>query len=112
MGAGASALLVTLGPRGAAYVAAPGFDRLADRSERSNGRAGTVRTARIDAAPVDATDPTGCGDVFGATVFAGLLRGETLEASVDAGNRAAGRNATFRGASALNHHLRGSLLTL
>lgn len=112
LGAGASALLVTLGPRGAAYVAAPGFDRLADRSERSNGRAGTVRTARIDAAPVDATDPTGCGDVFGATVFAGLLRGETLEASVDAGNRAAGRNATFRGASALNHHLRGSLLTL
>ena len=71
-----------------------------------------MRTARIDAAPVDATDPTGCGDVFGATVFAGLLRGETLEASVDAGNRAAGRNATFRGASALNHHLRGSLLTL
>lgn len=112
LGAGASALLVTLGPRGTAYVAAPGFERLADRRRGSAAGHGTVRTARIEAAPVEVADPTGCGDVFGATVFAHLLRGESLEASVAAGNRAAGRNATFRGASALNHHLRGSLLTL
>lgn len=112
LGAGASALLVTLGSRGAAYVAAPGFHRLADRRRGSAAGGGTVRTARIEAVPVEATDPTGCGDVFGATVFAHLLGGETLEQSVVAGNRAAGRNATFRGASALNHHLRGSLLTL
>jgi len=112
LGAGASALLVTLGARGAAYVAAPGFGRLADRQHRSSPRAGTVRTALVEAEPLEATDPTGCGDVFGATVFSRLLAGETLEQSVVAGNRAAGRNATFRGASALNHHLRGSLLTL
>ena len=112
LGAGASALLVTLGPRGTAYVAAPGFERLADRRRGSAPGHGTVRTARIEAERVEATDPTGCGDVFGATVFAHLLGGESLEASVGAGNRAAGRNATFRGASALNHHLRGALLTL
>ena len=44
--------------------------------------------------------------------LSGFPMGESLEASVGAGNRAAGRNATFRGASALNHHLRGALLTL
>ncbi len=110
--AGASALLVTLGPRGAAYVAAPGFESLADRRRPPSAGSGTVRTARIAGAQVETADPTGCGDVFGSTTFAHLLRGESLERSVGAGNAAAARNATFRGASALNHHLRGSLLTL
>lgn len=109
LGAGVSALLVTLGPRGAVYVAAPGFERLPlDRS----GRAGAVvRTALVEAPAVDTLDPTGCGDVFGATVFAALLDGATLDQAVRLGNGAAARNATFRGASGLAAHLRGSLVT-
>jgi sugar/nucleoside kinase (ribokinase family) len=72
--------------------------------------AAPIRTALIAAPSVDAIDPTGCGDVFGATCFARLLAGETLEASLTAATAAAARNATFRGASGLTQHLRGRLV--
>ena len=92
---GVSTLIVTLGPRGAVYV--------------TDGR--TIATALIPADPVlGATDPTGCGDVFGGAAFSRLLAGESLEAAVAAGNRAAARNVTFRGASGLASHLRGELV--
>jgi sugar/nucleoside kinase (ribokinase family) len=110
---GVAALIVTLGRRGAAYVAAPGFRSLADlRSGRPMDRDadGVARTARIDAPAVDSVDPTGCGDVFGATVFARLLAGAELETAVAAGTVAAARNATFRGATGLASHLRGALV--
>ncbi len=95
LGAGASALIVTLGPRGAVYVAA----------------GNPISTALIPAEIIsDATDPTGCGDVFGATVFARLLAGEPLPSAIAAGNRAGARNVTFRGASGLAQHLRGELV--
>ena len=55
-------------------------------------------------------DTPGCGDVFGATVCARILAGDSIEAAVTAGNRAAGRNAGFRGAGGLASHLRGSLV--
>jgi sugar/nucleoside kinase (ribokinase family) len=71
---------------------------------------GVARTARIDAPAVDSVDPTGCGDVFGATVFARLLAGAELETAVAAGTVAAARNATFRGATGLASHLRGALV--
>jgi sugar/nucleoside kinase (ribokinase family) len=64
-----------------------------------------------DPAP-DPADPTGCGDVFGAAVFARLLAGEPLPAAVAAGNRAGARNVSFRGASGLAQHLRGELVAL
>ena len=108
LGVGVSALLVTLGPRGAVYVAAPGFDRLAQRGGPGDG---PVRTALVPGSPGETLDPTGCGDVFGATAFAELLGGAPLEAAVAAANRAAARNASFRGASGLAHHLRGFLVT-
>ncbi len=111
---GVSALLVTLGPQGAVYLAAPGFARLGDgRADgRAAGRTGlAVRTARLAAPAVDAIDPTGCGDVFGATAFAHLLGGATIEVAVKRASQAAARNATFRGASGLASHLRGSLVT-
>src|SRR5918911_3694705 len=47
IGAGVSLLTVTLGPRGVAYVAAPGFDGLAG-SDRPTERP-TIRSARIPA---------------------------------------------------------------
>ena len=95
--AGVELLVVTLGPRGAAYVAAP-------------GSGGTMRSARVEAEAVDAVDPTGCGDVFGASAFSRLLAGDDVEAALRHANRMAGRNATFRGATGLADHLRGELV--
>jgi hypothetical protein len=105
MDAGASSVIVTLGPRGAVF-----FDtgRWSPAGRGPGG--GPIRTARLDAVPVDAIDPTGCGDVFGATVCARILAGDSVEVAVKAGNRAAARNAGFRGAGGLASHLRGSLV--
>jgi hypothetical protein len=116
LGAGVSTLVVTLGPKGAVYVTAGGMTqgrndaRMSGRSDQSSG--GPVRTALVPAPVVDGfPDPTGCGDVFGAAVFSRLLAGEPIEEAVAAGNRAAARNVTFRGASGLASHLRGELVT-
>src|SRR6185503_9397999 len=120
MGVGVSLLTVTLGPRGAAYVAAPGFDGLAGGqavrpSDRPTARPSdppTVRSALIPAPQVDALDPTGCGDVFGAAVFARLLAGDTVEPALRHAANLAARNAAFRGASGLSRYLRGELVSL
>ncbi|HEV7365670.1 MAG TPA: carbohydrate kinase family protein [Gemmatimonadales bacterium] len=133
LGAGVSLLTVTLGPRGVAYVAAPGFDALA--GQRGGGAAGplqhtsevpsastappprrpaaplSVRTALISAPHVETLDPTGCGDVFGAAAFARLLAGDRVEAALQHAAGLAARNAGFRGASGLSRHLRGELVT-
>ena len=95
--AGATLLNVTLGPRGVAYVHAP--------------KDGAVRTALLAPPAVDALDPTGCGDVFGATCAARLAAGDTIEDALAAANRAAARNATYRGAGGLAGFLRGELVT-
>ncbi|HVD32462.1 MAG TPA: carbohydrate kinase family protein [Gemmatimonadales bacterium] len=122
LGAGVSLLTVTLGPKGVAYVAAPGFEKLAGK--RGGGEAGkhfqpprfptsplAVRTALIPAANVETLDPTGCGDVFGAAAFARLLAGDSIEAALRYATALAARNAGFRGASGLARHLRGELVT-
>lgn len=104
---GCTALCVTLGGRGVAY-----FQQATD--PETGRRTGPIRTARIppdDAAPLDG-DPTGCGDVFGATVAAGLVVGEPLEEALGAGTRAAGRNLAHRGATGLRDHLLGRLSTV
>jgi hypothetical protein len=121
LGAGVSLLAVTLGQRGVAYVAAPGFDGLAER--RNGGTAvgsgvppyrrtdvPTVRTALIPATHTETLDPTGCGDVFGAAAFARLLGGDSIETALRHAAALAGRNAGFRGASGLARHLRGELV--
>jgi hypothetical protein len=109
---GVSLLTVTVGPRGAIYVARPGFDTLADLHSPALGAGvdGAIRTARVAPPAIDPIDPTGCGDVFGATCFARLLAGDTTLAAIEAANRAAARNATFRGASSLARMLRGDLV--
>jgi hypothetical protein len=113
---GVRALMVTLGPRGAVYFAAPGFDRLADltrapRLDRSAAGTGAIRTERVN---VDALrqegDPTGCGDVWGATCFSRLLHGDTLVDAIRAAHRAASRNVAHRGATGLARHLRGEII--
>ncbi|MDZ4674669.1 MAG: carbohydrate kinase family protein [Gemmatimonadota bacterium] len=109
LGAGVSLLAVTLGPKGVAWVAAPGFGKLADRTRRADG-SGTIQSARTPAPHTEALDPTGCGDVFGATLAARLVAGDTTAAALTAATGAASRNATFRGASGLAAHLRGELV--
>jgi hypothetical protein len=121
MAAGTSCLCVTLGKRGVVYVAAPGFERLSDLPPRHGlatssrggaGALGAVRTALVPAvtARTDGDgDPTGCGDVWGATYFTRLLAGDKLTDAIAAANRAAARNVEHRGASGLAQHLRGEL---
>jgi len=111
MHAGVQSLLVTLGKRGVVYVLAPGFDRLDDLRRAQDLRGGPVRTALVPAEQVETPgDPTGCGDVFGATYFSRLLTGDTFGVSLRAAIRAASRNVVFRGAGGLANFLRGELL--
>ena len=111
LGAGVSLLVVTLGPRGAAYVAAPGFDGwAAARSAQGDFSAYAVRTALTPAPAVEVLDPTGCGDVFGAAACARLLAGDGIEAALRHATTMAARNAALRGAGGLSRHLRGELL--
>ena len=179
LAAGVSLLVVTLGAKGAAYVAAPGFEgwstapatpspvtpsppvtvtppvtvsppvtlseakgpspeawplRFAEGDSggtqgdsggpqgpsggaRANGGAQSdrgvglaARSALIPAPVVDAVDPTGCGDVFGAVAFARMLAGDPMEDALRQAVALAARNATLRGAGGLSRHLRGELL--
>jgi sugar/nucleoside kinase (ribokinase family) len=128
---GVRCLSVTLGKRGAVYFAQPGYDGLAGPAgaadlaggpARAGARAdvvagvgggalGPVRTALVPAAEARGgdLDPTGCGDVWGATHFSRLLAGDTLEDAIAAAHRAAARNAEHRGATGLASHLRGEI---
>ena len=110
---GARCLVVTLGKRGAAYFAAPDFDCYDDlRRPRPLGASfGPVRTALVPVEAVDPSsgDPTGCGDVWGATHFSRLLAGDNLSDAMRAANRAAARNVAYRGATGLANYLRGEL---
>lgn len=113
VGAELKLITVTLGARGAAYVAGPGFqpDPAGWPVVRHRvGTAGASRSGRVplEGGPVDG-DPTGCGDVWGATFFARLLAGDALEVAMAASNRAAARNVEHRGARGLHRHLAGRL---
>ena len=106
-------IAVTLGPRGAAYVAGPGFDpdpRGWPKTRRRVGTPGPTRSARV---PSDAGelsgDPTGCGDVWGATFFARLLAADTLDDAMRRANGFAARNVAHRGAAGLHLHLLGRI---
>ena len=90
--AGLRAFLVTRGPEGALVI------------ERGDGK------VRETALPLETTwpgsDPTGCGDVWGATCFIRLVDGDELPAAARAANRAAARNVAHRGADGLYQHLK------
>jgi sugar/nucleoside kinase (ribokinase family) len=103
---GVSLLAVTLGSRGAVYVQGPG------RGPFGSGTPGDpVRTALIEAPRVEAIDPTGCGDIFGAALVSRLLAGDPIDAAMRHANRLAARNAALRGASGLAPLLRGALVS-
>jgi hypothetical protein len=99
LAAGVHTLFVTLGKRGVVYFEDAGPGR-------------PLRTALIPASEARVQgdgDPTGCGDVWGATYFSRFLAGDTLQVSMRAALDAAARNVEHRGATGLAHHLRGEL---
>jgi hypothetical protein len=113
-------LNVTLGARGVVYFAAPGFERASDirpSHEVRNARAvetqaGTARTQLVPSCVAqvpDGGDPTGCGDVWGATYFSKLIGGAIMSDAMRAALEAAARNVEHRGATGLAHYLRGEL---
>lgn len=102
---------VTLGERGAAYVAGPGFASDPAAWPALRARVATPGPSRSGRLPVERGevqgDPTGCGDVWGATLFARLLSGAGLEEAMSEANRMAARNVQHRGARGLHDHLLG-----
>jgi len=107
LAAGVGLLVVTLGARGVVYFT----QRPYHFARRTAGEAtGPIETARVGpAVGTDDGDPTGCGDVFGATLVAGLLAGRDLDEALGAATTAAARNLRHRGATRLHYHLRGAL---
>jgi sugar/nucleoside kinase (ribokinase family) len=114
---GVRCLAVTLGKRGMVYVAAPDFtgidaEHWPPPRSRVDSIDGTVRTALVPSFATrdgDAGDPTGCGDVWGATNFARLLAGDSFLEAITVAHRAAARNVDHRGATGLANYLRGGL---
>ncbi len=105
-------ITVTLGARGAAYVAGVDFDpdpmTWPIRSPVAVAeRAHSGKVALAD--PARSGDPTGCGDVWGATLFSRLLGGDDLVSAMQEANRLAARNVEHRGARGLFRHLAGKL---
>lgn len=99
LASGVHTLFVTMGKRGVVYFEDAGPGR-------------PLRTALVPAtlARVDgAGDPTGCGDVWGATYFSRAVAGDSLGDAMRRAMDAAARNVEHRGASGLAHHLRGEL---
>ena len=114
VGADLKLIAVTLGARGAAYVAGPGMREDPQSWPQARHRLAATGTSRsalvsLEGAPRRG-DPTGCGDVWGATFFARLLAGEGLERAMTDANQAAARNVDYRGASGLHRHLRGLIV--
>ena len=115
LAAGVQSLVVTLGPRGAVYFAPSHFARLADRAAGAPPlglSSGALRTALLAPAPGQVHvkgDPTGCGDVFGATYYSRLLAGDIMTEALRTAIAAAARNVEHRGATGLAHFLRGEL---
>jgi sugar/nucleoside kinase (ribokinase family) len=106
-------ITVTLGANGAGYIAGSAFsgDPLSWPGTRS--RVATSEPARsgitLAEGPAVVGDPTGCGDVWGATFLARLISGDPLKSAMIQANRMAAKNVAHRGASGLHRHLGGRL---
>ena len=104
---------VTLGPEGAGYVVDATFrgDPLHWPDARNlaaapgAARRGMVHTKRAEVVG----DPTGCGDVWGATFLSRLIAGDRLRSAMTQANRMAAKNVAHQGASGLRRHLKGRL---
>ncbi len=108
-------ITVTLGPNGAGYIADAAFSSDPSYWPDTRGRVATPGPARSGIAHTEGAeavgDPTGCGDVWGATFLARLIGGDQLQPAMVQANRIAARNVEHRGASGLHRHLEGRLST-
>ncbi len=103
---GVRLMVVTIGEKGAVYFAPRPFVFARSRDLSS----GPVETSRIPTeVPLEEGDPTGCGDVFGATLVAGLIAGAELEPAIRTANAIAATNMQCRGAPGLRERLRGGI---
>ena len=111
-------LVVTLGSRGAVYIASPSFEGnpLDWRTPGLHVSKKLVTPGAIISeklAPAHTVidgDPTGSGDVWGATFFIRLLRGDDVRTAMIAANHAGARNCHHRGATGLHQFLKGRTL--
>ncbi|MBA4159707.1 MAG: carbohydrate kinase family protein, partial [Gemmatimonadetes bacterium] len=107
-------IMVTLAGEGAECIYRTGvpanpLDWPLERNGAGRGRS-AVRSSRV--APPQGRvegDPTGCGDVWGSTLFAALLGGLEIETAMRRAHTAAGHKVTYRGAAGLYSHLRSSI---
>jgi hypothetical protein len=97
---GPGAVFLTRGAAGAEWVIRPDA-----RWPEPNGGA-TAGSAPVEAiAPMGATDPTGCGDVWGITCFTSLLAGAGAAEAVRKANRLAAATAARQGTMGLSERL-------
>jgi sugar/nucleoside kinase (ribokinase family) len=104
---GAGLVLVTQGGDGATAVRRAGFPSDPHRWAAWRARRGAV-SAATSIPPEEGSrpgDPTGAGDVWGATFFCALLAGLPLTGAVRRANRIAGHKLAVRGAGGLYAHL-------
>ena len=110
--AGVLATFVTLGARGVRYDTHATLRGLADRDAvrgqvfRGANEQTTHGIQPPFSVPTGArVDPTGCGDVWGGTVFARLLAGDALLQALLHANHAASHNAQSQGVDGLASRL-------
>jgi sugar/nucleoside kinase (ribokinase family) len=103
--------VVTRGARGVMWQAAAQLPTDPQSWSAEGSRKGKARglARSVTIRPREAGDPTGCGDVWGAAMFARLLAGDGLEASIRTANRLAGRNLEHQGAEGLYEILRSEV---
>lgn len=97
---GPDGVFVTLGTDGAEWAMAPEAPWLMGDVGARTGRIAVERVARDGA-----TDPTGCGDVWGISCFASLLGGAPIGEAVGRANRLAAATAARSGTAGLAERL-------
>ena len=102
-------IAITLGSQGAQFFTTASFNSywnsLIGFSTATVASSGRVPLSK----PPSEGDPTGCGDVWGATAFARLLDGDALEDVLSKANELASQNVGQLGARNLFNHLEGKL---
>ena len=112
--AGALGIFVTRGALGVSYHVAEGFRALRDRDavrhahdrDVSRFASGALLPSALEAHTH--IDPTGCGDVWGGTMFSRLLAGDSLAVALTHANDAAGINAISDGVKGLVERIRSA----
>jgi sugar/nucleoside kinase (ribokinase family) len=103
--AGAGAVAVTYGAVGASLVRRDAMPADPREWPAWRARAARASTPALYRSRPAAGDPTGCGDVWGATFFTSLLAGRGWDDAIAAAHAAAVRKMGVRGATDLFAHL-------